>query len=184
VVLWWLDGSLSARPGINREEVFCCESFRSVLFHQPGEPFERLLPHPAASRAFDGIFESAVLEGENAAAWPAQKLHVNHGFAGGDGRGCLPDVSNLIFTYDPAGAIDAGLKGLAAIEIDAEGVFCYLIEDEPQVVSIRGLEPGFDVFGDAESIEDPAAVGLELEGKGDIPLLLATDSRHYSGVKP
>jgi hypothetical protein len=183
--LWLLDGHLSAQDGgFDQPQVFRFKFFRSVFFHQPAEPFERLLPHPAASRALCGISEPAVFQGKHAAAGTTQKLHVNHGFRGGDGRSCLPDVPDLIFTNDPARTIYAGLKGFAAIEIDAKCLFCYLIEDEPQVIRIRGLQPGFDIFRDAERIEYAAAVGLELKGKGYVPLVLAGDHRHHSGVDP
>ena len=156
---------------------------RLIPFDQAAETLQGLLPHPAAAGAFCRVVEAAVFEGEDASGRTGEKLHVDYGFCGVDGRCGLPDISDLIGADDPAGGVDARLKGFAAIEIDAEGIFCYLPEGEVKVVGIWGLKPGLDVFGDAEGVEDAAAVGLELEGQGDVPVVRAGDSGDRSPVE-
>ncbi len=83
------------------------------------------MPHPGTPGTFFRVLEPTVFQSQDTAGGATQKLHVDPCFCGADGRGCLPDISDLVCAYNPASAINACLKGFAAIEINAEGLFCY-----------------------------------------------------------
>jgi len=88
----------------------------------------------------------------------------------------------LIRADNPARGVNACLIPFSAIEIHLESVLGYVIEDKLLLSCIRRLQPDFNVFRDAKRIEQPGAVRLEPEGKGDVPLILAGDHRDYSRV--
>jgi len=127
------------------------------------------MPHLPAPRTFCRIFEPTVFQTENTTAWTTQELHINQGLRGTKGRDSLPGVSNLIRVHDTARTMHACLKRSGAIEVNTEGLRCYEIEDKLQLPCIRGLQPCFDIFRDAERIEHAAAIGLNLKRKRDVP---------------
>src|SRR5260370_22819109 len=123
------------------------------------------MPHVVTPDTCCLIFKRDVSQTENTRTWTAEKLNVNQGFSGANGRHPFRVISDLVSVHDTARAIDACLKRFSAIEIDTEALLCYKIEDRLQSLGIRGLKPCFDIFGDAERVQHATAIGLDLKWK-------------------
>ena len=122
-----------------------------------------MIPHLSAPDALVRVFEPAVLQGQNTGCCITEKFHVNPGLRCAGETGYLPDISDLIGADDATQTVDDCLKRFAPIEIKAETLLGHRIEDEVQAPGMRRLQPGFDVFGYAEGVENSSGVCFEAE---------------------